>query len=104
MRVRQALRVAELLEHPDHHAGIVVHVVVDGAGVARVGTVVVDAQATADVDVIDRQAQGTQLAVVANGFLETVLVVGQVGDLRAHVEVQQADALVEPGVTEALHH
>ncbi|MNE36696.1 hypothetical protein D3C80_1305160 [compost metagenome] len=33
-----------------------------------------------------------------------MLVVGQVGDLRAHVEVQQADALVQAGIAEALHH
>ena len=104
VRVRQALRVAELLEHAHHHAGVVIHVVVDRAGIARVGAVVVHAQATANVDVVDRQAQRTQLAVVTDGFLETVLVVGQVGDLRAHVEVQQADALVQAGIAEALHH
>lgn len=102
--MRQALRVAELLEHAHHHAGVVVHVVVDRAGIARVSTVVVHAQAAADVDVVDRQAEVAQLAVVADGFLEAVLVVGQVGDLRPHVEVQQANALVQPGITEAFHH
>ncbi|MNZ14661.1 hypothetical protein D3C78_315890 [compost metagenome] len=104
MRVRQALRVAELLEHAHHHAGVVVHVVVDGAGVARVGAVVVHTQATTDVDVVHRQAEAAQFGVVADGFLEAVLVVGQVGDLRAHVEVQQAHALVQAGLAETLDH
>ncbi|MNQ86855.1 hypothetical protein D3C85_1020590 [compost metagenome] len=104
MRVRQALRVAELLEHPDHHAGVVVHVVVDRAGIARVGAVVVHTQAAADVDVVHRQAEVAQFGVVADGFLEAVLVVGQVGDLRAHVEVQQAHALVQAGLAETLDH
>ena len=104
VRVRQALRVAELLEHAHDDTGVVVHVVVDRAGVARVSTVVVHAQAAADVDVVHRQAEVAQFAVVTNGFLEPVLVVGQVGDLRAHVEVQQADALVQAGGAEALDH
>lgn len=104
VRMRQALGVAELLEHADHHAGIVIDVVVDRAGVARMGAVVVDAEAAANVDVIHRQAERAQLAVVADGFLEAVLVVGQVGDLRAHVEMQQAHALVETGLAEALDH
>ncbi len=68
------------------------------------GAVVVDAEAAANVDVIHRQAERAQLAVVADGFLEAVLVVGQVGDLRAHVEMQQAHALVETGLAEALDH
>jgi hypothetical protein len=63
----------------------------------REGCVVVHAQAAADVDVVHRQAEVAQFAVVADGFLETVLVVGQVGDLRAHVEVQQANALIQAG-------
>ena len=104
VRVRQALRVAEFLEHAHYHAGVVVHVVVDRTGVARVRAVVVHAQATADVDVVHRQAEVAQFAVVTNGFLEPVLVVGQVGNLRAHVEVQQADALVQAGCAEALDH
>ncbi|MNQ67247.1 hypothetical protein D3C85_817630 [compost metagenome] len=104
VRVRQLLAVAELLEHVDHGGGVVVHVVVDRAGVARVGAVVVDAQAAADVDVVDRQAEGAQLAVVADRLAKALAVVGDVGDLRAHVEVQQADALVEAGGAEALDH
>ena len=68
------------------------------------GTVVVHTQAAADVDMVDRQAEGAQLAVIADGFLEAVLVVGQVGDLRAHMEMQQANALVQTGLAEALDH
>ncbi|MNJ32982.1 hypothetical protein D3C77_276610 [compost metagenome] len=104
VRMRQALSIAELFQHTDHDTGVVVHVVVDRAGVARVGTVVVNTQATTDVDVIDWQVQGTQFAIVANRFFETVLVVSQVGDLRPHVEVQQANTLVQTGITEALNH
>ncbi|MCY1401181.1 hypothetical protein D9M71_162930 [compost metagenome] len=104
VRMRQALGVAELLEHAHHHAGVVVDVVVDRAGVARVGAVVVHAEAAADVDVINRQAEAAQFAVVADGFLEAVLVVGQVGDLRTHVEVQQTHALVQAGLAEAFDH
>lgn len=102
--MRQALGIAEFFEHTDHDTGVIVHVVVDRAGIARVGTVVVDTQATADVDVIDRQVQGAQFTVVTDRFLETMLIVGQVGNLRTHVEVQQTDALIQAGVTEALNH
>ena len=68
VRMRQALRVAELLEHPDHGTGVIVHVVVDRTGVARMRAVVVDTQTAAYVDVIDRQAEVAQLAVVTNRF------------------------------------
>ncbi|RMS00853.1 hypothetical protein ALP75_204313 [Pseudomonas syringae pv. actinidiae] len=104
VRMRQALRVAEFLEHADHDTGVIVHVVVDRAGIARVSTVVIDAQTATDIDVIHRQAEFAQFAVVADRFLEAVLVVRQVGDLRAHVEVQQADALIEACLAEALDH
>ncbi len=70
----------------------------------RVRTVVVHAQAAADVDVIHRQAEVAQFAVVTDRFLEAVLVVGQVGNLRAHVEMQQADALVQARRAETLDH
>lgn len=68
------------------------------------GAVVVHTQAATHVDVVDRQAQRTQFAVITDGFLETVLVVSQVGNLRTHVEVQQADALIQARIAEALHH
>ena len=53
---------------------------------------------------VNRQAEVAQFAVVADRFLEAVLVVRQVGDLRAHMEVQQADALIQARRTEALNH
>ena len=98
------LAVAEFLEHVDHGIGVVLHVVVDRAGVARVGAVVVHAQAATDVDVIDRQAHGAQFTVVTDGLAETLAVVGDVGDLRTHMEMQQTNALVQPGGAEALDH
>ena len=98
------LAVAELLEHVDHGIGVVLHVVVDRAGIARMGTVVVHTETAADVDVIDRQTHGAQLAVIADGLAEALAVVGDVGDLRAHVKVQQADALIQSGCAEALDH
>ncbi|MCY1432142.1 hypothetical protein D9M71_481320 [compost metagenome] len=102
--MRQALRIAELLEHPDHDASVIVHVVIDRTGVSRVRAIVVHAQAATDIDVVNRQAEVAQLAVVADRFLEAVLVVRQVGDLRAHVEVQQANALVQARRAETLDH
>ncbi len=104
VRMRQFLLVAEFLEHADYGTGVVVHVVVDRAGIARMGAVVVHAQTATDVDVIQWQAQGAQLGIVADGFAEALAIVGQVGDLRTHVEVQQAHALLQAGGAEALDH
>ena len=104
VRMRQLLLVAEVLEHADHDTGVIVHVVVDRAGIARVSTVVVHAQATAHVDMVDRQAQIAQFAVVADRLFEPVLIVSQVGDLRPHVEVQQAHALIKARRAETLDH
>ncbi len=104
VRVRQALRLAEFLEHADHGTGVFVDVVVDRAGIARMGAVVVDTQAAAHVDVIHRQPEGTQFGVITNRFAEALAVVGQIGDLRAHVKMQQADALVHFHRAETLDH
>ena len=56
------------------------------------GAVVVHTQTAAYIDVIDWQAQRTQLAVVANRLAEAFTVISNVGDLRPHVKVQQANA------------
>ncbi|CAM5263477.1 hypothetical protein SSTU70S_03203 [Stutzerimonas stutzeri] len=79
MRVRQFLAVTEFLEHADHGAGVFVHVVIDRAGIARMGAVVIDAQSAANVDVIHRQAQRAQLSVIADGLAEALAVVGKIG-------------------------
>ncbi len=102
VRVRQLLAIAELLEHPDHGAGVFINVVVDRAGIARVRAIVVDTEAATHIDMIDRQPERTQLGVITNGFTETVTVVRQVGNLRAHVEVQQPHALLHACGAEAL--
>ena len=88
MRVRQPLLITEFAQHLHHGAGIFGNVVIDRAGIARVGAVVIHPQAATNFDMIDRQAQRPQLAKVADRLAESMLIVSQVGDLRAHVEMQ----------------
>src|SRR5690606_33633983 len=102
MWMRQLLAIAELLEHPYYGPGVLIDVVIDGAGIARMGAVVIDAQPTAYIYMVDRQPQRTQFGVVADGFAEAGAIVGQVGDLRPHVEVQQPHPLVDIRGAEAL--
>ena len=104
VRMRQALLVAEFAQHLHHGARIFEDVIVDRAGIARVGAVVIDAQATAHVDMIDRQPQRPQLAKVADRLAKTVLVIRQVGNLRPHMEMQQAYPSFKPGAAELIHH
>ena len=102
MRVRQFLPIAELLEHPDYCAGVLIDVVVNRTGIARMGAIVVDAEAAAHIDMVDRQPERAELGVITNGFTEAVTVVRQIGNLRAHVEVQQAHALLDASRAKAL--
>ena len=83
-------------------AGVGMQAVVDRAEAARTGAFIVHAQATAHVDVGDLRAQARQLHEVAGGFAHAVGDVAHVGDLRAHVEVQQVQAVGVLGVTQRL--
>ncbi len=81
-------------------AGVLVQAVVDRAVAARTGAFVVDAQAAADVDMGDARAQLGQLDEVAGRLAHAVGDVADVGDLRAHVEMQQAQAILQAGVAQ----
>ncbi len=104
MRMRQTLLVAEFLEHAHHRVSVFIHVVIDRAGVTRVGAIVIHAQTTAHVDMINRQAQRAQLAKVADGFAEAMLVISEVGNLRPHVKVQQPHSVLQARLAEAIDH
>jgi len=83
-------------------AGVGVQPVVDRAEAARTGAFIVHAQAAADVDMADLGAQPRQLDEVAGGLAHAVGDIAHVGDLAAHVEVQQVQAVGVFGVAQAL--
>ena len=100
VRAGQAVLIAELTGHRHDGFGVFADGVVDRTVVARVGTVVVHTETAADIEVIQRQAKAAQLAEVAQRLAETGPVVADVGDLRTHVEVQQAHGVLHAGIDE----
>ena len=104
MRMRQTLFFTELAQHQHHSAGVFLNVVVDRAGIARVGTVVIDPQPAAHIDMVNRQPQRPQLTEVTDRLAKAMLVIRQIGDLRTHVKVQQPHPGLQPGGPELLDH
>ena len=86
------------------HQGVreLVEAVVDRAEAARARAFVVHAQAAADVHVADRAAELAQLDEVAHRLAHAVGDVAHVGDLRAHVEVQQLQRIEQVGGAQLL--
>ena len=91
-RRRQVVLGAGLGQRRDDGGGVLLQPVVDRAVAARARALVVDAQAAADVDDVDRHAGLAQLDEIARRLAHALRDVAHVGDLRAHVEVQQLQA------------
>ena len=73
--------------------GVLLHRVVHRRGEVGLRAVVVDAQAAAHVEVLQRRAQLAQLDVEAARLAQRVLDAADGGDLAAEVEVQQLEAV-----------
>ena len=93
---------ADLFDVGDHVTGVDFHAVVHGRLVGRAAAVVVDAQAAADVEETHREAHALQFAVEAGGFDHGLLDRADVGDLRADVEVDEAEGVLHLRLGEAL--
>ena len=104
VRAADALLFAEVLGHRHDGLGVFADGVVDRTGIARVGAVIVDTQTAADVHVIERQAEARQFAEVAQRFAEALAVVGDVRNLRTHVEVQQPHRILQAGSDKTVGH
>ncbi len=85
---------ADLLDVRDHVAGVDFHAVVHGRFVGRAATIVVDAEAAADVEETHREAHAFQLAVEAGRFYHGLLDRADVRDLGADVEVDEAKGVL----------
>ena len=104
MRVWQIEAITKLSQHADNRRRVIFHIIVNRTGIARVRTIVINAQSTTDINMIERQAQCTQLCVITNGFAQSFTVIGDIRNLRAHVEVQQTNAFFNARLTKLLNH
>ena len=86
--------VADALDVIDDVVGVFLQRVVDARFEIGLRAVVVDAQAAADVQVIQPRAGAAQFDVDARRFDHRALDLADVGDLAAQVEVQQLEAIL----------
>ena len=101
-RVRHAGLVADALDAEDDVVGVFLQRVIDRRFEVGLRAVVVDAQAAADVEVLDAGADAVQLDVDAGRLGQGVLDVADVGDLAAEVEVDQLQAVGHVALLEVL--
>ena len=92
-RRRHLLLVADLLDRVDDVVGVLLDRVVHGRIEGRLRAVVVDPEAAAQVQVLDRHALGAQLRVHAAGFADRLLDLADVRDLGPDVEVEHDEAV-----------
>jgi hypothetical protein len=90
VRHRETLLPTRFADRVDDVVGVLLQRVVDAGDDGGARAVVVDAQSTADIDVRDVHAESAQLGVEPRNFRQTCLDVADIGDLRAEVEVDQA--------------
>src|SRR5690606_7359073 len=101
---RHLVLAARLAESVDDVVRVLLDGVVDGCAARGAGAVVVDAQATADVDVLDAHAELAQLDVVPRDLGHRRLDVADVRDLRAEMEVHHLQDVELAGGLEAVEH
>jgi len=101
-RRRQAFARAGFGQRLHDARRVMVDAVVDRVVRTRARAFVIDAETAADIDVRDVRAQLRQLDEVAGGLAHAVGDVAHVGDLAAHVEVQQLQAVAHAGIAQAL--
>ncbi len=85
--------VADVLHLVDDVVGILLDGVVDGREIAGLGAVVINTQASADVEELDADTHLAHFAVDAGPFDQGGLDLVDLGDLAADVGVEQLDAL-----------
>ena len=98
-----AVGLAALLHRCHHVVGVVLQGVVGGGGTGGAAAVVVDAQAAPHVEIAHRRPQARQFGVDLASLLQGVFEHGDVVDLAADVEVQQAQLTEQVGGPQGLH-
>ena len=101
-RVRDLGLVADALDAEDDVVGVFLEGVVDRRHEVGLRAVVVDAQAAADVEVLDAGADAVQLDVDPGRLGQGRLDVADVGDLAAEVEVDELKAVGHVALLEVL--
>ena len=101
-RRRDLLLVADRLDRVDDVVRVLLDRVVHGGVEGRLRAVVVDAEAAAEVQVLDRHAERAELGVDAPGLADRVLDLPDVGDLRADVEVEHHHRVEHPAALQDL--
>ena len=100
-RWRQSVLGAGFGQRLHQGVGELVQPVVDRAEPARTRALVVHAEAAAGVHVADAATHLRKLDEIAHGFAHAVGDVADVGDLRAHVEMQQLQGVEHSGLAQA---
>ena len=88
-RMRHIVFIAIFGQHRHNHMRIFADIVINRAFIARVGAVVIHAQAAAHVYIFNRQPQFAQLGKIAHRLFKAQTVIGNIGNLRAHVKMHQ---------------
>ena len=84
----------------DHVVGVVLQGVVGGRGRGGAAAVVVDAQAAADIEKAHGRPEPRQFDIDLSRFLERIFEYGDVVDLAADMEVQQAQIGQQAGLAQ----
>jgi hypothetical protein len=104
VRLGHALVGADLLQRVDDVGGVLVERVVErGDELVGVRAHVVDAQAAAAIEVLEREAHLPQLGVDARTLVDHVLDGADVGELAADVEVEELDLALHLARAQELH-
>jgi len=102
-RRRQAVLGAGVGQRLHDVGGVLMQAVVDRTLAARAGAFVVHAKAAADIHVAHLTAELADFDQITGGFAHAVGDVAHVGNLRAHVEMQQFQAMQQSGCLELFH-
>ena len=99
----QAVGLAAFPNRGHHVVGVILQGVIGGGRRGRATAVVVDPQAAPHIQVAHRGAKTAQLHVELGGLLQGIFEHGDVIDLTAHVEMQQAQIRQQSRLAQRLH-
>ena len=72
-------------------------VVIHRAGIARMRTVIIYAQSTADINIFNRQIQRAQFGKIAHRFFKAGAIITDIGNLRTHMKMHQLNLSAQTG-------
>src|SRR5436853_7379747 len=86
-RVRNGLRIANVHDVPDDVVSVFLQGIVSRAVKIAAGTVVIDSQSSADIEIAELVTEFGELGVIARSLTHRSLDRGDVGHLRADMEM-----------------